>query len=285
MSVMKQAASAIFLLFVAAAVSASIAIAQDGSIEFVARATPSGGLEEPVRGFPFFLLNKSFEDINKEADAAFPKPSRDAFIDKLDVSKELKEWMKKNDCTSLSGEDFIRRLHAADIMGVPEFYSAYMQRNSGDQSIDFPKPKFKPSDKTKDPAKYKKLSTAYDDAVRHYITQNPDSIDGIDLGLAAIDPGSKWQTALAKRIPEIRRLALSLAQSKYLVARTETNLEGKGYLRGIAPGTYWLSTLDVPASVGDARPRWNVPVTVTTGEVAQVVLSNVNMAQPSRTSP
>jgi hypothetical protein len=285
MSGMKQAASATFLLILAVAASASLAIAQDGSIEFVARATPSGGLEEPVRGFPFFLLNKSFEDITKEADAAFPKPSMDAFIDKLDVSKELKEWMKKNDCTALSGEDFIHKLHAADIMGVPEFYSTYMQRNAGDQSLNFPKPKFKPSDKTKDPAKYKKLSAEYDDAVRHYITQNPDSIDGIDLGLAPIDPGSKWQTVLAKRIPEIRRLALSLAQSKYLVGRTETNLEGKGYLRGIAPGTYWLSTLDVPANVGDARPRWNVPVTITTGKVAHVVLSNFNMVQPSPTSP
>ena len=70
---MKQAVSAILFLVLAVTVSASFAIAQDGSIEFVARATPSGGLEEPVRGFPFFLLNRSFEDITKEADAAFPK--------------------------------------------------------------------------------------------------------------------------------------------------------------------------------------------------------------------
>lgn len=285
---MKQAASAIFLLVVAVAASASLAIAPDGSIEFVARATPSGGLEEPVRGFPFFLLNKSFEDITKEADAASPKPSMNTFIDNLDASKysaELKAWMKKNDCTSLSGEDFIHKLHPADIMDVPEFYSAYMERNAGDQSVNFPKAKFKPSDEKKDPAKYKKLSAEYDDAVLHFITQHPGSIDGIDLGLAEKDPGPKWQAKLAKRLPEIRRRALSLAQSKYLVARTETNLEGKGYMRGIAPGTYWLSTLNEPAIVGDARPRWDVPVTVSAGKVAHVVLSNVNMVQPSPASP
>src|SRR6185437_154319 len=80
--------------------------AKNGSVDFVARATPSGGLEEPVRGFPFFLLTKSFEEINREADASLPKPDINAFIDKLEVSKELKAWMKKNHWIQLSGEDF-----------------------------------------------------------------------------------------------------------------------------------------------------------------------------------
>ena len=107
--------------------------AQNGSVDFVARATPSGGLEEPVRGFPFYLLSKSFEEINKEAEAAYPKPDMDAFIDKLEVSKELKAWMKKNHWVQLSGEDFIHKLKPADIMDVPEFFDAYVDRNSGDQ--------------------------------------------------------------------------------------------------------------------------------------------------------
>ena len=49
-----------------------------------------------MRGFPFYLLNKSFVDIRKEAMAAYPKPDMDAFIDKQDFSPELKAWMKKN---------------------------------------------------------------------------------------------------------------------------------------------------------------------------------------------
>ena len=65
--------------------------AQDGSIEFVARATPSSGVEEPVRGFPFYLLSKSFEEIQKEVAANYPKPDMDAFIDRMTgASKELR---------------------------------------------------------------------------------------------------------------------------------------------------------------------------------------------------
>ena len=58
----------------------------------------------------------------------------DAFIDKLEVSKELKAWMKKNHLVQLSGEDFIKKLKPADVMGVPEFFEAYLDRNSGNQT-------------------------------------------------------------------------------------------------------------------------------------------------------
>ena len=136
--------------------AAAPATAQTGSLEFVARATPSGGLDEPIRGFPFYLLTKSFEDINKEVDASVPKPDMDEFIDKLEVSPELKQWMKKNHWMQLSGGDFIHKLHVDDIMNVPEFNKAYMERNSGDRAVDFPKPKMKPLEKTKDPEKFDK---------------------------------------------------------------------------------------------------------------------------------
>ena len=80
-------------------------------------------------------------------------------------------------------------------------------------------------------------------------------------------------------MPEIRRRALDLAQSKYLVARAETNLQGEGFLRGSQPGNYWLSTLDVSANVGDARPRWDTPLTVRPGQQVRIVLSNVNAVE------
>ena len=269
-------------LFAALIAAAPRAAAQDGSIEFVARATPSGGLEEPVRGFPFFLLSKSFEAIEKDADTTVPKPDMDAFIAKLDISPELKAWMKKNSWVSLSGDDFIHKVKPDDVMAVPEFNTAYMDRNSGDQaSPDFPKPKYKPTDKLKNPAKYQKLSAEYLDEVHHYIEQHPKSIDGIDAGLADIDPTSTWRALMGKRPPEIRRRALDLAQSTYLVARTETNLQGQGFLRAIPPGTYWLSTLDVPAAVGDQRALWDVQVTIRPGETQEVALSNSNSVQSS----
>src|SRR5690349_4346529 len=92
---MLHLAAALFCAALFAAFAPS-ATAQKGSVEFVVHVTPSSGLEEPVRGFPVFLLTESYTDIRKEADAAFPKQSLDEFIDGLAVSKELKKWMKTN---------------------------------------------------------------------------------------------------------------------------------------------------------------------------------------------
>lgn len=258
--------------------------AQTGSIQFEVRATPVSGVEEPVRGFPLFLLSKSFEDITKEAAAAYPPPDMGAFIDKLDASKELKAWMKKNRWVQLSGEDFLEKVKPADVVAVPEFYSAYLQSSSGAASLDFPKAKFKPVDKTKDPAKYERLSAEYHEAVEHYIEQNPQSKDGMDLSLVDQDPSAQWQALTAKRDPEIRRRAIELAQSRYFVARMQTDLQGLGSIGGIRAGTYWVSSLELSAQVGDAHPRWDVPVTVRAGQTAHVVLSNVNAIQAPASS-
>jgi hypothetical protein len=285
MSRMKSLARRFTFVLAAICVLGPRASAQNGSIEFVARARPSAGLEEPVRGFPFYLLSKSFEQIGKEIDASYPSADRDAFIDTLEESKELKAWMKKNHWIQLTGEDFIHKLTPADIVNVPEFYSAYIERSEGSESPDFPKAKFKPVDKTKDPAKYQRLSDEYHQAVERYIEQNPQSKDGMDLELADKDPSSKWQALTSQRIPEIRRQTLELAQSKYLIARTETNLQGQGFLSAVPPGTYWLSTLDLSADVGDVRPQWDVPVTVRPGETVYVALSNVNALRLTHSSP
>ena len=259
--------------------------AQNGSVDFVVRATPSAGLEEPVRGFPVFLLTKSYEDITREVEANVPKPDMDAFIDKLEVSSEMKAWMKKNRWVQLSGPDFVHKLKPADVMGVPEFFEAYVSRMSGDGTVKFPQPKYKPADKLKDPAKYEKLRAEYKDAVRHFIEDAPDSTDGIDLELENIDPGAKWGLLEAKRAPEIRRRVLDLAQSKYFVARAQTNLDGEGYIQRIPPGNYWLTTLDVAADVGDVRPRWDVSLPVRPGQETRVALSNANALPPSTSSP
>jgi hypothetical protein len=280
----KQFQLAIFLSAVALAYVLP-ASAQTGSIEFVARVTPTDGLEEPVRGFPVFLLSRSYEGICKDVSASEPPPDMDAFIAKLDVSPELKGWMKRNHWVTLSGEDFIHKLKVPDVMGVPEFYKAYRERNAGDESTSFPAPKFKAADQQKDPAKYARLVDAYTEAIRTYMEQHPESIDGIDATLNDVDPSPKWNELEGKHKTAVRQRGLNLAQSKYLVARTQTDLQGQGFLRGVPAGTYWLSSLDVAAEVGDARPKWDVPVTVHAGKTEEVALSNANALPPSFLSP
>jgi hypothetical protein len=276
MSGMRIIISGVILLLGLSAALAPAAHAQQASIAFVAQATPSDGLQEPVRGFPFYLLNKSFVDIGKEAAATYPKPDMDAFIAKLDVSPELRAWMKKNETVSLTGPDFTRKLRPDDILAVPEFKTSYMDRNAGDQSADFPKSKAKPADQKKDPAKFAKMTADYIEAIHHYIELHPASMDQVDLGLADIDPSPKWTALLGSRLREIHQRTLDLAQSNYLVARAETDLQGQGFIRGLAAGNYWLSTLDVPAIVGDARPRWDIPVALKPGEMKYITLSNSN---------
>jgi hypothetical protein len=279
MAAMKRASSLFVCLCAGILCAATLARAQDGAIQFTATGTPSGGLQEPVRGFPFFLLSKSFQQIQADTEASDPKPDMNAFIAKLNVSPKLKAWMKKNHCVSLTGPDFIHKLTPADVLAVPEFHRAYMERNAGDQSIDFPKQKYKPSDEQKHPAKFQKESEEYRQTLLRYITVNPQTLDGIDLSLTDVDPGPRWNILLAQRTPEIKRRALDLAESKYLVARAQTDLQGQAVLQNIPPGQYWISTLDVAAEVGDVHLKWDVPVTVLPGQTASVALSNVNCVQ------
>ena len=273
-----------FLLCVILAVGPQAA-AQNSTIEFVAKATPSGGTDEPVRGITFYLLRKSFDDIGTEAAVTYPLVAMDAFIDKLDVSKELKAWMKKNHWVNLAGEDFIKKLNVDDVMNVPEFHKAYVDRMSGDQTVAFPTPKYTPALKKKNPAKYDEEVKQYQAAIRAFLVLNPKSTDGIDLSLEEVNPGHQWDKINAISTAELHRHTIELAKSKYLAARTETDLQGQGLLTGIAPGTYWLSTLDIVAQAGDARQRWDVRVTVPPGKTTYVALSNINAVQPPHATP
>jgi hypothetical protein len=285
MNSVKSALYAAAFVLLAYLVFVAPAAAQAGAVEFTARVTPAAGRAEPVRGLPFYLLRKSYAEIRKEADATEPKPDLNAFIDRLQVSKELKAWMKRTRSVSLSGEAFIHRLKVDDTMNVPEFFNAYLERNVGDRSVGFPAPKYHPNDAQRDPQKYEKQKQEYLDAIRKFLVTNPQSADGIDLGLMEIDPSHDWEQLEARRLPAIHRRALELAESRYLAARAETDLDGNGAIRGVAPGEYWLSTLDIDATIGDIRLRWDTPVTVRAGQTARVELSNINAVEPHRGAP
>lgn len=262
------------------------ATAQNGNINFVAQGTPSSGLAEPVRGFPICLLVKSFTDIRKEAAVAYPMPDIDAFVDKLDVSPELKTWMKKNKTVVLSGEDFTKLVKPDDVIAVPEFYKAYMNHNSDDQTLSgFPKMKYRASEAKKDPEKYAKAEEAFHEAIKKYVAANPQTLDGMDAEMTAIDPGTKWKEQVAKRIPEIDRKALELARSKYFVGQVQTDLQGRGEFHGLASGTYWLSSLGVRATVGDSWLAWDTPVQVRNGATSSVALTNSNSLSAAAPAP
>src|SRR4029077_2433456 len=192
----------------------------DGSVEFVARATPSSGVEEPIRGLPFYLLSKSFEEIQREVAATYPKPDMDAFIDTmLGASKELRAWMKKNHWVQLDCDDFVKHVDPYDLLHVPEVFDAYVQRMSGDQTVSFPVPKYKLEQQKKDPEKYNRLKTEYREEVKQFLIRNPKSKDGMDLNMEDIDPFNRWTQMQAKSLPDINRRMQELAQAKYLVAR------------------------------------------------------------------
>jgi hypothetical protein len=274
----------VLFLVAGAMAKAPRAATQTGSVQFVARVTPSGGEDEPVRTLPFYLLSKSYADIEKEAEAASPVANQDKFIDALDVSKELKAWMKTNHRVSLSGEDFTKMLKADDIMNVPEFFAAYTERMVGDHTAGFPTPKYKLEDRAKNPAKYDLQVTEYHDAIRAFVIADPGSKDGLDLSLEEVNPGHKWDMVKAKNAAELNRETADLARGKYLVARAETDMQGQGALRGIPPGNYWLGTLNIDAVAGDARERWDVPVTVRAGQPSYLTLTNINAVKPAHTA-
>lgn len=254
---------------------------QAGTIEFVARVTPTDGRPEPARQLTFFLLRKSFADIREEAEEVEPKPDLEKFIDALDVSAELKAWMKKKKSVELAGSEFIRKLKVDDVMNVPEFYEAYLKRNSGDVAVGFPEPKFRRVDERKEPEKHIKQKDEFHRLMRKYIEINPQSIDGIEVYLDAINSGQRWARQEAEMKQRARKRALELAQTQYLAGKTETDLEGHGSFSGLAPGEYWLGTLETDAVVGDARLRWDTRSIVSAGRVVRVELSNLNAVERS----
>ncbi len=256
--------------------------ASAGAVEFVVRATPTGGRAEPVMRLSVSLLRKSFADIQKEAEQSEPKPDLDKFIDALQGSSQLKAWMKRTRSVELNGSEFAKFVTTKDILDVPEFLEAYMARNVGDSTTGFPVTKARANDRTANPARYEKAQRDYYETLRKFIDANPHTRDGMDIELAAINPGSRWAAQESERKQRVRDRALDLSETTHLAAKTETDLAGRGAFANVPAGDYWLSTLEGEGTVGDARLRWDVPVPVRAARVTRVTLSNVNAVRKIR---
>jgi hypothetical protein len=267
-------------LFVAAFVPASqrraCAQTQTGSVSFTAQITPSAGLAEPVRGLPVYLLRKSFTAIQEEAAASVPKPEMDKFIDSQKLSKELIAWMHKHHTVYITGEEFASNLTPQEIIYIPEFWQAFFEINAGSKAWGFPMPKYDDREKARNPEKYQHDVDEYHAKVTKYIVENPDSKDEMDEYLATIDPGPHWDDRVAARESQVHRMALDWAQSRYMVAQTQTDLNGRAGFGSVPAGSYWLSSLNVEGRAGDMDEKWDVPVAVRAGSASQIILSNYN---------
>jgi hypothetical protein len=247
-----------------------------GSLNLVARITPTAARPEPVRQFTFYILNKSYTEITKEVEAGDVVPPREDFIDTLKISPELKTWLKGHDIIDLTLPGLDKALTPDDVIHVPEFLLAYQRSNSGGVTNGIPKPKYAEKDKTEHPEKYKKDVDDYHAALKKFIQAHPDTMSGMELELDAVNPQRKWAQIQFDHKRKVQRQAPEVAQMKYLVAKTDTDLEGAAAVGGLAPGTYWVSTLNLDAAAGDMRLRWDVPVQVQAGQAARVELTNLN---------
>lgn len=256
-----------------------------GSLELTAHITPTAARAEPVRQFTFYILTKSYTEIVKEAEERDPVPPRDQFIDGLKVSPELKTWLKSHDTLDLTEPDLDKLLTPDDILNVPEFLLAYQRSNSGGVTSGLPRPKYTDALREKDPAKYEKLKQDYIAALKKFIRAHPETISGVELELDGVNPQRKWVAIQSERHKRVQRSSPDIAQLKFLAAKVDTDLEGHASVSGLAPGNYWISSLNLDANAGDMRVRWDVPVKIEVGQTTRIELSNLNTTETRGSNP
>ena len=253
-----------------------------GSLEFSAFVSPTEAKPEPVRNFTFYLLTKSYEDIRKEVETKNGAPDREKFIGELKLSPELREWLKAHEVMDLTMPGLDKLLTADDVLHVPEFLLAYQRSNSGGVTNRIPKPKYRDADKTEHPEKYEKEHQEYLNSLKKFIQANPMTMAGMELELDGINPARKWAEIQNNFKKRVRQQAPMQAQTKYLAAKVDTDLEGRASLPRLPAGNYWLSTLDLQAGAGDSRLRWDVPVTIDAGKTTRIELTNLNATEADK---
>jgi len=247
-----------------------------GTLEITVQITPTGARSEPVRQFTLYVLTKSYADIVKEVEGNDVLPTREEFIDNLKCTPQLKKWLKAHDEIDLTMPDFDKLVTPIEIMDVPEFLAAYQRSNSGGVTNGLPIPKYREADREANPEKYEKQRQEYVKALKKFLETHPATITGMEIELAAVNPKLQWDKLHADHKKRIAQLAPDIAQTKYLAAKADTDLEGSVTLAGLAPGTYWVSSLGMYAASGDRRLRWDVAATIQAAKTARLALTNIN---------
>jgi len=247
-----------------------------GALDVAVRITATGGRPEPIRQFTLYVLTRSYADIRKDVGAQFPLDDRDAFISKLKISPELKAWMKKHEIIDLMAPDTDKLITPDDVMDIPEFFLAYERSNSGGVTKGLPMPKYKDSDKQANPEKYEKLHQEYLAATKKFIQANPSTILGMETELAGVNPKYQWDKALQEHNQKVAQVTPDVAQTKYLAAKGDTDLDGRVLFTGVPAGDYWVTSLGMDAASGDRHLLWDVPAEVQPGHITHLELSNIN---------
>jgi len=247
-----------------------------GTLDVTVHITPTGARPEPVRQFTLYILTKSYADIVKEVEGNDVLPTREAFIDNLKCTPQLKKWLKAHDVMDLTMPDFDKLVTPVEIMEVPEFLAAYQRSNSGGVTSGMPTPKFREADRETNPEKYNKQKQEYITALKKFVETHPSTITGMELELGGVNPKYQWDKLRADHKKKIAQLAPDIAQTKYLAAKADTDIDGRVTVSGLAPGTYWASSLNMDAASGDRRLNWDVAAKVQAGQTTRLELSNVN---------
>jgi hypothetical protein len=100
-----------------------------------------------------------------------------------------------------------------------------------------------------------------------------------------VNPQQQWSQIQADHKRRVLRLAPEYAQTKYLAARADTDLDGRASSSGLVPGEYWVSTLNLDANAGDTRLEWDVPVTIRPGQTMRIELTNLNAVDKQASAP
>jgi hypothetical protein len=256
-----------------------------GTLDFLARISPTAARPEPVRQFTFYVLTKSYAQISHDVEEQDAPPDRNKFVTDLKVSPELKEWLKAHEILDLTTPNLDRLLTADEILHVPEFLAAYQRTNSGGVTNGIPKPKYIDADKVDHPEKYQKAHDEYFAQLKKFIQAHPESVSGMELELTGVNPQSKWAQLQSEHKKRVLRMAPEVAQTKYLAAQADTDLDGRASISNLPAGKYWVSTLNLEAGAGDARLRWDVPVTIESGRTARLELTNLNAADAHSATP
>jgi hypothetical protein len=287
MSFMRKISPLCLALLLGCFAAARPAVSQsaNGAIDLAARIAPTAARPEPVRQFTFYVLTKSYAEITKDVETQEVAPNREKFIDDLKVSPELKQWLEAHDAFDLTAPNMDQLVTPDDILHIPEFLLAYQRSNSGGVTKGIPKPRFADADKTLNPARYEKQHQEYVMALKKFILTHPESVSGMELELSGVNPQPKWAQLRAEHKKRVLRLAPEVAQTKYLAAQADTDLDGRASISNLPAGSYWISTLNLDAGAGDTRLRWDVPVSIQGGHTTRIELTNLNATDAHGSTP